>query len=132
MSTKSGMRDWSGIVPTLRETLENAGGPKTASELRATLPGGKKPSLKDMQDLLEAQVAQGSIHRWTTGKTTRYWSKSPEAVARQALPEGLQKADEPWSVEHYRKALQLNAEAALVKTLLEALAGEGRCIAMNR
>jgi hypothetical protein len=101
----------------------------TATQLRTALSAKKKPAAADLQALMEEEVARGKLYRWdpARGKTPRYWTQSPETIAREALLESFGNADEPLTVAEYQKLSKIDAPATLVAKLLEQLVAEGRC-----
>jgi hypothetical protein len=129
MTENRALTDWSGLLPALRETLENAAAPMTTAQLRTGLTGKKKPSAAEIQALLDDELPRGEIHRWppATGKTLRYWTRSPESVVRPRLLEAVRAADEPISADEIKQRKLVDAPAPLIATLLEELAAQGEC-----
>ena len=103
----------------------------TPVALRATIPAKKKPTAAELQALMEDQLGHGEIHRWdpATGKTPRYWIRSPTVAARQVLLENLDAVDEPSDrAEQYPEARRRSTRpASLVRMVLEELVAEGKC-----
>lgn len=129
MTENQALKDWSGLLPALRETLENATAPMTPAQLRTGLTAKKKPSAAEIQALLDDELPRGEIHRWhpATGKTPRYWTRSAESVVRPRLLEVVRAADEPITVDQIKKLKTIDAPPDLLKTLLDDLVAEGEC-----
>lgn len=128
MSVPPPLTDWSALLPAVQDLLERSDSPLPAKEIRTRLPAKKKPSLGEIQALLEGAAGRGEIHRWdpVTGKTPRYWTRSPVAIAEASLVQCLSAAKEPLTADEYRKLAKIDAPTGLVTKLLDERVAEGK------
>ena len=125
-----GREEHHGVIGKLLDALREPAGPRTAAELvKAALPGANKAIQAKARQLLEEQVAAGTLHRHAPAAArgaARYSDRTPEQLAGRSLLAALARgeaAKKPLTFAQLHKALKGTTEdraSELLQGLLDA------------
>jgi len=125
-----GREEHHGVIGKLLDALREPAGPRTAAEVvKAALPGANKAIQAKARQLLEEQVAAGTLHRHAPAAArgaARYSDRSPEQLAGRSLLAALARgeaAKKPLTFAQLHKALKGTTEdraSELLQGLLDA------------
>ncbi len=127
MAIQKSLLDESSLEESILALVGETSEPMTTAQVRAKLPGKKKPSAAGLGALLEEMASRAAIHRWdpASGKAPRFALTSQDAAAIDALLPALRGSDAPLDPARVRTRTGNKFSVETVRKALETLADRG-------